>query len=30
MAYRNFKDLPRRTGTDNLITFNIARNPSND
>ena len=30
MAYRNFKDLPRRTGTDNLITFNIDRNPSYD
>ena len=30
MAYRNFKDLPTRTGTDNLITFNIARNPSYD
>ena len=30
MAYRNFKDVPRRTSTDNLITFNIDRNPSYD
>ena len=33
MAYRNFKDLPRRTASDKVLrdkSFNIAKNPKYD
>ena len=32
MAYRDFKDLPRRTASDKVLrdkAFNIAKNPKN-
>ena len=32
MAYRDFKDLPRRTASDKVLhdkAFNIAKNPQN-